>query len=141
MLPLICRIGDVSGGDIGQIDIGERATRFEISGPAVARFEAAMNGPRDHDEKVQVSRAGAAPLEPADPSAPGPRKKPARKPRPGKAERQAIKAERGGDAIYEDARPRKPRPAKPEGGAARKPGKPWPPEGAKSLKRVKRKKD
>jgi len=120
----------------------------------VAAFEAAMTQPRDHDEKVRVSRAGAAPLQPAAQNAAPPRAKPARKPRPGKSERQAIKTERAPSALYEDgpARPRKPRPAKsngdgpakfakPAGEAARKTAKPWPPEGAKQLKRIKRKKD
>ncbi|MGJ3231459.1 MAG: DEAD/DEAH box helicase [Oceanicaulis sp.] len=155
VLPMICRIGDVTGGDIGQIEIGETATRFEIAGPAVARFEEAMGQPRDRDEKVRVSRAGDAPLQPASPNAPPARKKPARAPRPGKAERQAIKAERGEDALYEASdRPRKPRAdkieaprkGKPSGKPAGKPAgkarsKPWPPEGAKALKRVKRKRD
>ena len=154
ILPLICRIGGVTGSDIGQIDIGETATRFEITGAQVATFEAAMTQPRDHDEKVRIARAGAAPLQPADAGAPPPRSKPARKPRPGKSERQAIKTERSPSALYEDgpARPRKPRPAKsngdgpakfakPAGDGPRKTAKPWPPEGAKQLKRIKRKKD
>lgn len=142
VLPLICRIGEVTGADIGQIDIGERATRFEIAGPAVARFTARMDAPRDHDEKVRVAKAGAAPLEPADAAAPPARKKPARRPRPGKAERRQIKAERSGDALFgaSTPRPKKPRTAKADGDKPRK-SKPWPPEGGKTLKRVKRKRD
>lgn len=146
ILPLICRLGDVTGGDIGQIDIGERATRFEISGPAAARFAARMNEPRDHDEKVRVSRAGEAPLEPADPAAQPPGKKPARRPRPGKAERKQIKADRSGEALH-DGPPPKPRstkpakPAKPDDAKAPRKNSPWPPSGGKSLKRVKRKRD
>ncbi|MFP4518962.1 MAG: DEAD/DEAH box helicase [Oceanicaulis sp.] len=152
VLPMICRIGDVTGGDIGQIDIGETATRFEIAGPAVARFEEAMAQPRDRDEKVHVRRAGDAPLEPANPDAPPARKKPARAPRLGKAERQARTAERG-DSLFEE-RPARPRAAKPAADRPGKPGakggkpgfkaaksaKPWPPEGGK-LKRVKKKRD
>ena len=127
LLPLICRVGEVSGGEIGAIDIGERATRFEITGSAVARFEEALTKPRERDENVQVQRAGDTPLEPADPNAPPARSKPARAQRPGKAERQAMKSERSDDIPYEERKPRPKPTAAPRGAEGerrfeRKPG-------------------
>ncbi|XBQ16670.1 MAG: DEAD/DEAH box helicase [Oceanicaulis sp.] len=157
LLPLICRVGGVTGNDIGAIDIGETATRFEITGPKVAGFEKSLKEPRERDENVVVRRAGDTPLEPADQSAPAPRarpKKPAARPRPGKAERAAIKAKKSEGALYEDRKPRpkdKARGEKATGGkardktsrdktGARKSSKPndWAPSPERKLRRVKK---
>jgi ATP-dependent RNA helicase DeaD len=93
LVPLICRVGGVTGADIGAIQIHERASRFQIADEKRAAFQAAMNQPRDHDANVRITLAGDEALEPARTDAPGPRAKPKRAPRPGKAERHAVKSD------------------------------------------------
>jgi ATP-dependent RNA helicase DeaD len=105
LVPMICRLGDVTGRDIGAIDIGEVATRFEITGPQVEHFEKALLAPRERDQNVVVRRAGDTPLQPANPDAPPARQRPPRDARPGKRERFARKADRDEDALYEDKPP------------------------------------
>jgi ATP-dependent RNA helicase DeaD len=103
LVPLICRVGDVTGADIGAIRIEDAVTRFQIADDKRAAFLAAVKRPRDHDANVRISLAGEAAAAPA----PAPRRadpaeyeaKPDRKtrrPRPGKAERQALKAAKAG---------------------------------------------
>ncbi len=42
LLPLICRVGDVTRTEIGAIRVFDRETRFEIAAAAAAKFTAAM---------------------------------------------------------------------------------------------------
>ena len=124
LVPMICRIGDVTGADIGAIRIEDDHTRFQIAEDKRAGFLAALKRPRERDQNVIVRVAGAEP-EAAPTPAPAPsqrsdRARPAaaqaaeapparskRKARLGKAERQALKAAKA---------ERKPRPAR-EGSA------------------------
>ncbi|AZU02561.1 cold-shock dead-box protein A [Glycocaulis alkaliphilus] len=105
LVPMICRLGDVTGRDIGAIDIGEVATRFEITGAQVEHFEKSLLEPRERDQNVVVRRAGDTPLQPANPDAPPARQRPPRDDRPGRRERFARKTEREEDALYEDKPP------------------------------------
>ncbi|MGP1274293.1 MAG: DEAD/DEAH box helicase [Caulobacterales bacterium] len=105
LVPMICRLGDVTGRDIGAIDIGEVATRFEITASQVEHFEKALREPRERDQNVVVRRAGDTPLQPANPDAPPTRQRAPRDSRPGRQERFARKAERDEDKLYEDVPP------------------------------------
>ncbi|KPP81078.1 MAG: ATP-dependent RNA helicase DeaD [Oceanicaulis sp. HLUCCA04] len=105
LVPMICRLGDVTGRDIGAIDIGEVATRFEITASQVEHFEKALGGPRERDQNVVVKRAGETPLQPANPDAPPTRQRPPRDARPGRHERFARKADRDEEKLYEDKPP------------------------------------
>jgi len=91
LLPLICRIGHVTRKEVGAIEIGETATRFEIIDSAAERFERAANeAPRERDENIRVSRAGAGGEKPAH----KPKSRP--KPRPEKPHKASGKD--GGEA-------------------------------------------
>lgn len=105
LVPMICRLGDVTGRDIGAIDIGEVATRFEITAAQVEHFEKALGRPRERDQNVTVRRAPDTPLLPANPDAPLARSRPPRDDRPGRRERFARKAGREEDSLYEDKPP------------------------------------
>ena len=102
LVPLLCRVGDVTGADIGAIRIEETTTRFQIAADKRAAFMAASKRPRDRDENVRITPVGQAAPEPAEPRSAAPAntetrpERTKRKPRPGKAERQAIKAAKPG---------------------------------------------
>lgn len=127
LVPMICRLGDVTGRDIGAIDIGEVATRFEITASQVEHFEKALGGPRDRDQNVVVKRAGGTPLQPANPDAPPTRQRAPRDARPGRQERFARKADREEEKLYEDKPPAPKTPAKApyKGEGGPKAGKPF----------------
>jgi ATP-dependent RNA helicase DeaD len=59
LLPLICRVGEVTRSDIGAIRVFDRETKFEIAEEAAGRFAAAVD--RATDLEFQISPAGAAP--------------------------------------------------------------------------------
>ena len=59
LLPMLCRRGHVTKGDIGAIRVFERETRFEIAAGAVERFEAAVARGESDGGKVQRLEAGA----------------------------------------------------------------------------------
>jgi ATP-dependent RNA helicase DeaD len=63
LLPMLCRRGHVTKGDIGAIRVFERETRFEISAGAVERFEAAVARGENDGGKVQRLEEGAPPPE------------------------------------------------------------------------------
>jgi ATP-dependent RNA helicase DeaD len=52
LLPLICRLGEVTKAEIGAIRIFERETRFEIAPSAAARFAAAVERTGAHDPRI-----------------------------------------------------------------------------------------
>ncbi|RJF89875.1 DEAD/DEAH box helicase [Oleomonas cavernae] len=57
LLPIICRMGQVTKPDVGSIRILDRETRFEIAPSAAARFAAALLESRD--PKIRIEPAGA----------------------------------------------------------------------------------
>lgn len=59
ILPLICRIGDVTKSEIGAIRVFDKETKFEIVEAAAARFAAAVDKAGETD--YTISPAGAAP--------------------------------------------------------------------------------
>ena len=72
LLPLICRLGDVTRSEIGAIRVFDRETKFEIADAAAARFVAAVDkaGAQDFTiapaapappPKIFTPREGAAP--------------------------------------------------------------------------------
>jgi len=58
LTPILCRVGGVTGKDIGAIHIGATATRFQIANDKVKGFMDAIGRPRDHDNTVHVTVAG-----------------------------------------------------------------------------------
>ena len=61
LLPMICRRGHVTKREIGAIRVFDRETRFEISGEAVERFEAAVAKVESDGGRIQRLEAGAPP--------------------------------------------------------------------------------
>ena len=123
LLPLICRRGHVTKGDIGAIRVFDRESRFEIAGPAVDRFRRALAQSPDDDGVTIVAMDEAPPLPPRDRRPPprrtgndaGPHRPAADNHAPGPANRMG--------------RPRGPQPPP----APKPPSKPWAgkPAGAK----------
>ena len=64
LIPLICRMGEVTKKDIGAIRIFDGDTRFEIAQDAVARFSAAVR--RAPPGEAQITPVGAGPMPPPD---------------------------------------------------------------------------
>ncbi len=144
LLPLICRVGDVTGADIGAIRIEENATRFQIAEAKRQAFLSAIVRPRDHDANVRIARAGEEPLEPARTDAPETQTRPKRAPRAGKAERQTIK-HKGFDPLADVIADRDTKRDAPRGSArdgardtsrdsGRETGRDWPPKGKPARK-------
>jgi ATP-dependent RNA helicase DeaD len=53
ILPLICRRGHITRSEIGAIRVFDLETRFEIAGPAVARFTAALAKTQDESARIE----------------------------------------------------------------------------------------
>ena len=74
LLPLICRRGGVTGGDVGSIDIRPRSTTFEIRETAAEAFEksALVRDPQDPGVRFarELSRAELDKFEAISPRAP-----------------------------------------------------------------------
>ena len=58
LIPLICRLGDVTKADIGSIRIFDTDTRFEITADAVERFMAKVNQAGAHEPRIEAGTAG-----------------------------------------------------------------------------------
>jgi len=71
LLPMICRVGDVTRAEIGAIRVFDRETRFEIAADVAARFEQTMEASVEQD--YQFARADAAPGPQEAAGAPPPR--------------------------------------------------------------------
>ncbi|MHA6287054.1 DEAD/DEAH box helicase [Maricaulis sp. CAU 1757] len=56
LLPLICRVGDVTRTEVGSIQIGEAASKFEIDGHAVAKFEEAVAKAGGGEKNIRIAR-------------------------------------------------------------------------------------
>ncbi|HEX7760802.1 MAG TPA: DbpA RNA binding domain-containing protein, partial [Caulobacteraceae bacterium] len=63
LIPVICRLGQVTKPDIGEIRIFERETKFEIAPGAAARFTGAIQSAHDERDRIEPAHA------------PGPREK------------------------------------------------------------------
>ncbi len=57
MIPIICRRGGVTKGDIGQIRIQERETLFEVAPGAAEAFAAAVRRPDTVDPQIRIAPA------------------------------------------------------------------------------------
>jgi ATP-dependent RNA helicase DeaD len=85
VLPLLCRRGGVTRGEIGKIVVGERETRFQVSREAAAAFAASARRPDPRMPGVRIEPAdgggagGAGPKGPGRPGA-GPRAPAAHRP-------------------------------------------------------------
>ena len=66
LIPLICRLGDVTKSDIGTIRVFDTDTRFEIAPGAVAHFTTAIRDAGPHEPKIEA----ATPAPRFKPSAP-----------------------------------------------------------------------
>jgi ATP-dependent RNA helicase DeaD len=58
LIPLLCRRGNVRGGDIGQIDISTRHTEFQIKKRLADEFERSSQMPDTKDPKIHFNRIG-----------------------------------------------------------------------------------
>ncbi|SOE18313.1 ATP-dependent RNA helicase DeaD [Hoeflea halophila] len=65
LLPMICRAGDITKADIGQIKIHDLETYVEIAGAAAKRFEAAIGSSGKIEKNVAVTRLDGVPAMPA----------------------------------------------------------------------------
>ena len=93
LLPMICRRGHLTKGDIGAIRVFERETRFQISAAAIPRFEAAIAKADSDGGRIQRLDENAPP--PPDRNAsPGHRRPPfaARRPYPKDADGQTARS-------------------------------------------------
>ena len=119
LLPLICRLGHVTRREVGQIEIGQSESRFEIRADAAAKFKENLAASGGGEKSVRITAEGgeAAPLA----SAPAPRERGERS--------EGISRERGERS---ERRPREdraerprfeksPRPDRKAGGAGFKP--------------------
>ena len=59
LLPLICRVGEVTRSEIGAIRVFDRETKFEVAEAAAGRFAAAID--RAGEQEFKIAPAGAAP--------------------------------------------------------------------------------
>lgn len=59
LIPLICRLGDVTKADIGSIRVFDTDTRFEIAPGAVARFSVAIRDAGPHEPKIEAAAPAA----------------------------------------------------------------------------------
>jgi len=86
LIPLICRLGNVTKAEIGVIRIFDRETKFEITAPAAAAFAAAISGAANNEVQLEPSTPpGAGPAydpgpRPVKPRAPRPERPPGAKP-------------------------------------------------------------
>ena len=112
LVPLICRLGHVTKGDIGVIRIFDRETKFEIARGAAARFAEAVKNAGEKDIRIEPA---AAP--------PGPGEERQRKDRGPRTEARADKPKWAGKP-KRDFGPREPRPERPRADKPRAEGKP-----------------
>jgi ATP-dependent RNA helicase DeaD len=61
LLPLICRVGDVTRSEIGAIRVFDRETKFEIANDAASRFIAAVERGGEQDFKIAPAAPAPAP--------------------------------------------------------------------------------
>jgi ATP-dependent RNA helicase DeaD len=61
LLPLICRLGDVTKRDVGAIRIAENETRFQITEAASDKFTAALQEAGENE--IRIERADGPPTE------------------------------------------------------------------------------
>jgi ATP-dependent RNA helicase DeaD len=59
LVPMLCRIGEITGADIGAIRIEDKTSRFQIAADKREAFKAALTRPRgERDANVHVVEAG-----------------------------------------------------------------------------------
>jgi ATP-dependent RNA helicase DeaD len=79
LIPIICRVGQVTKKDIGQIRIFERETKFEITRDVAERFAAAIGASNDPRNRIEPAGApGPRDAASARPRRPPPPRGPAR---------------------------------------------------------------
>ncbi len=62
LIPLICRLGDVTKADIGTIRVFDTDTRFEIVPQAVARFSVAIRDAGPHEPRIEAAAPAGRPV-------------------------------------------------------------------------------
>lgn len=60
LIPLICRLGDITKAEIGSIRVFDTDTRFEISPEAVPHFTAALREAGPHDPRIEPATTAPA---------------------------------------------------------------------------------
>lgn len=130
LLPLICRVGEVSKSEIGSIRINDEESRFEIQAEHADRFAAAVEASNNKEGKIWRLGAGGSPGE-AAPRPPAVREERPARPVPTEHAGPVVEAEaaapsaapNGGSgyvkrkhpaAAAEHARPQRPQYARPE---------------------------
>ena len=106
LLPLICRIGQVTKRDVGSIRIGDSESRFEISGESADRFMQSVEQAGGGEKSIRIRPVGPDDGE-FQPFAGGD-ERPARAPRPPRGDRgdHAPRRERPARDRDDDARGR-----------------------------------
>ncbi len=105
LVPMLCRIGQITGSDIGAIRIEDKTSRFQIAADKRASFIEALKAPRgDRDANVHVVEAGQ-PM----PDGPPPKAAPGGDGKPGRGDRKpyAKGADKRG-RTFDDGGDRKP---------------------------------
>jgi ATP-dependent RNA helicase DeaD len=74
LLAILCRRGEIRGGDVGSIRIGPVASTFEVRADVAERFTTLATAPDARDPRVQIQR-----LDGPTPSAPSAKPRPARR--------------------------------------------------------------
>jgi ATP-dependent RNA helicase DeaD len=59
LLPMICRLGEVTRQDIGAIRVLDNETRFEVAGTAVTRFTDALKQAGENEPRIEPAEAVA----------------------------------------------------------------------------------
>ena len=63
LLPLICRLGHVTKKEVGSIKIGEKESKFEITGSAAERFQVALDASGGGEKSIRITpHDGKTPL-------------------------------------------------------------------------------
>jgi ATP-dependent RNA helicase DeaD len=106
ILPLLCRRGHVSRGDIGAIRMAAGETLFEVAAPVAARFFEAALRTAGEDDGVEITAVEGAPRDEARANR-SEHQAPARRPGPGKPPQHRAKpaARAGGNEGGHGAKP------------------------------------
>lgn len=101
LLPLICRVGDVTKRDVGNILIGTSESRFEVSGKVSEAFLANVAAAGGGEKNIRISMldANAPPLDRSPPE------RRERKPQSAREERPARPARDEGEGGYKSSKP------------------------------------
>ena len=115
LVPMLCRVGQITGADIGAIRIDETRSRFQVASDKQAEFKTALSEPRgERDANVVIVPAGEAlPERPASDTGPRPDRSRPDKPRSDKPRSDRPRPKRSDDRDRtrpprKDRKPRRP---------------------------------